>query len=71
MINRYSVGFKDPETKCVVTEDYPLLVPIVDYRMFGDGEVIAFALGEYEATSLVEKLQALEDLKMKGFQVEQ
>jgi hypothetical protein len=71
MTNRYSVGFKDPEIKCGVTEDYPLLVPIVDYRMFGFGEVIGFALGEYEATTLVEKLQALEDLKDKGFKIEQ
>ena len=71
MKNRYSVGFKDPETNCVVTEDYPMLVPIVDYRMFGYGVVIGFALGEWDAKSLVEKLQALEDLKDKGFKIEQ
>jgi len=70
MKDRYSVGFKDPETRCAATELYPELTPIVDNRMFVNGSVIAFCLSKYEAEVLAERLQLLEDYKDRGFPVE-
>lgn len=56
--------------KCDILDEYPNLIPIVDTRMFGFGQVIAFALSQYEAEVLVERLQLLEDYKDRGFPVE-
>jgi hypothetical protein len=70
MKDRYSVGFKEDDVKCDILEVYPELFPVVDYRFFGYGQVIAFTLSRYEAEVLVERLQILEDYKDKGFPVE-
>ena len=70
MKDRYSVGFKEDDVKCDILEVYPELFPVVDYRFFGYGQVIAFALTQYEASELVWKLQLLEDYKDRGFPVE-
>ena len=70
MKNRYSVGLKDPDVKIAILEEFPNLVPVIDYRAFGFGQVIAFCLSKYEAEVLVQRLQILEDYKDRGFPVE-
>jgi hypothetical protein len=70
MKDRYGVGFKEDDVKCDILEVYPDLFPVVDYRLFGYGQVIAFTLSRYDAEVLVERLQLLEDYKDRGFPVE-
>ena len=64
MQKRYRVGFEEG-VKCAILEEYPNLTPLVDTRLFGYGEVVAFCISDWDAQKLADQLNFLEELKRK------
>lgn len=63
-MKRYTIGFTDSDTKSVITEEYPDLIPIVDNgSRFMCGEVIAFAVDEFHANQIVNRLNVMHDFE--------
>jgi hypothetical protein len=59
MSERYKIGFPEG-VHCIMAEDYPKLIPIVDINQFGYGELVAFAPCQTTAKSLALALNLME-----------